>query len=146
MVTFENEQAMSLAARLRKLREDKGMSVEELAAKAKISKTYLWELERDTSGAKKPSADALLKIARALSTTLADVLSLELVMTPEGPKELPPSLSEFRKRMELQKTPVPEEELSDLVRMKFRGGQPQTADGWQQLYLLLSNSVRGRKA
>ena len=118
--------------------------MEEVAARAKISKTYLWELERDTEGAKKPSADVLLRIANALSTTLAEILSLEMVQTPDGPVELPPSLREFRDRMEQQNTLLSDEDLRDLALIKFRGGQPQTADEWHQLYLFLNSTVRRR--
>lgn len=134
---------MSLASRIRKLREDKELTLDDLAAKAKISKTYLWELEQDK--AKKPSADVLMKIATALSTTLADLLSLETVRIEEASVELQPSLKEFQDRMAAQKTPLTQEDLRDLAVMKFRGGQPQTADAWHQLYLLLVNSSRRRK-
>ena len=133
---------MSLAKRIRKLREDKELSLDELAEKAKISKTYLWELERDTEGTKKPSADVLLRIANCLSTTLADLLSLDTVTIQHAAVELPPSLKEFQNRMSAQKTPLTDEDLRDLAVMKFRGGQPQTADQWHQLYLLLVNSIR----
>lgn len=136
---------MSLADRIRKLRENKDLSLDELAAKAKISKTYLWELERDTEGNKKPSADVLLRIANGLSTTLADLLSLETVKIQEAAVELPPSLKEFQNRMAAQKTPLTEDDLRDLAVMKFRGGQPQTADQWHQLYQLLVNSIRKGK-
>lgn len=136
---------MSLADKIRKLREDKDLSLDELAAAAKISKTYLWELERDASGAKKPSADVLLRIATALSTTLADLLSLGTVKIEQAAVELPPSLKEFQNRMAVQNTPLTEEDLRDLAVMKFRGGQPQTADQWHQLYLLLVNSIRKGK-
>lgn len=137
---------MSLAARLRKLREDKDLSLEDVAKKAGISKTYLWELERDTSGAKKPSADVLIRIANALSTTLADLLSLATVHIQDQPIELPPSLREFQKRMAAQNAPLSEADLSDLASTKFRGGQPQNVDEWHQLYLLLSSSVRRRES
>ena len=137
---------MSLAARLRKLREDRGMSLDDVATKAKISKTYLWELERDTSGAKKPSADVLIRIANALSTTLADLLSLATVRVQDQPVELPPSLREFQQRMAAQNTPLSEEDLRDLASTKFRGGQPQTVDEWHQLYLFLANTVRRRES
>jgi transcriptional regulator with XRE-family HTH domain len=137
---------MSVAQRIRKLREDKELSLDELAARAKISKTYLWELERDTAGTKKPSADVLLRIAAALSITLADLLSLETVKIQQTAVELPPSLKEFEDRMAAQNTPLTEEDLRDLAVMKFRGGQPQTADEWHQLYLLLVNSLRRGKS
>jgi transcriptional regulator with XRE-family HTH domain len=137
---------MSLADRLRKLREGKDLSLDELAAKAKISKTYLWELERDTEGTKKPSADVLMRIASALSTTLADLLSLETVTIQQAAVELPPSLKDFQTRMAAQNTPLTPDDLRDLAVMKFRGGQPQTADEWHQLYLLLVSSTRRRKS
>lgn len=137
---------MSLAERIRKLREYKDLSLDELAARARISKTYLWELERDTAGTKKPSADVLLRIANALSTTLADLLSLATVTIHQEPVEIPPSLREFQSRMAAQNTPLSAEDLRDLAIMKFRGGQPQSADEWHQLYLLLVNSTRRGKS
>lgn len=126
---------------MRKLRNDRGLSLDEVAGKAKISKTYLWELERDASGSKKPSADVLLRIAQALSTTLAELLALPTVNAPEGPVELPQSLIEFRDRMGSKLTP---QDLQELAAMKFRGTQPQTADDWHQLYFALTNIIRRR--
>ncbi|MEI8376712.1 MAG: helix-turn-helix transcriptional regulator [Planctomycetota bacterium] len=138
--------SMSLAEKIRKLREAKGLSLDDLADKAGISKTYLWELERDAAGTKKPSADVLMRIATALSTTLADLLSLETVKIQETAVELSPSLKDFQRRMAAQSTPLTPEDLRDLAVMKFRGGQPQTADEWHQLYLLLVNSTRRKKS
>lgn len=146
MTTPNREMAMSLAKRLRKLRDEKELSLDDLAGKAGISKTYLWELERDTGGAKKPSADVLMRIATALSTTLADLLSLPTVQTQEGEVELPPGLKQLQERMAAQNAPLSDGDLRDLAQMKFRGGQPQTVDDWQQLYLLLSNTTRRRKS
>ena len=137
---------MSLATRLRQLRENNGMSLGDVAAKAGISKTYLWELERDTTDTKKPSADILMRIAKALSTTLADLLSLPTVQVQDQPVELSPALRDFQQRMAEQKMPLTPEDLRDLAAMKFRGGQPQTVDEWHQLYLLLVNSVRRRES
>ena len=137
---------MSLANKIRKLREGNDLSLDELAAKAGISKTYLWELERDAAGTKKPSADVLMRIATALSTTLADLLSLETVTIQQAEVELAPALKDFQNRMAAQNTPLTADDLRDLAVMKFRGGQPQTADEWHQLYLLLVNSTRRRKS
>lgn len=131
----------TLANRLRKLREEQKLSLDDVAAKAGISKTYLWELERDTAGTKKPSADVLLRIAKALSTTLAELLALATVQAPAGPVEIPPSLIEFRERMGDQLSP---QDLQELAAMKFRSTQPQTADEWHQLYFVLINNARRR--
>ena len=85
---------MALATRIRQLREAKGMSLDELASKAKISKTYLWELEKDEAGQKRPSAEILLRIATALSTTIADLMSLPSVRVQQAEVQIPPSLSQ----------------------------------------------------
>lgn len=136
---------MPIADRLRKLRQDKEMSLDDVAEKAAISKTYLWELERDVSGTKKPSADVLLRIANALSTTLADLLELPTVQIQNQQIELPPALRDFQKQMEDANTPLSADDLRDLASMKFRGGQPHTVNEWHQLYLLLANSIQRRK-
>jgi len=136
---------MSLAKRLRKLRESQGLSLDEAASRARISKTYLWELEKDTAGEKKPSADVLLRIATALSVTIADLLALPTVRIQES-AEPSASLREFRERMKQLGTPLTQHDLRDLALMKFRGGQPQTADEWHQLYLtLVRTAVRKRR-
>src|SRR5262245_55032605 len=125
---------MTLAKQITKLRTDNGLSLDELATKARISKTYLWELERDQKGEIKPSAEVLLRIADGLSTTLAALLNLPTVSVGVHQVELPPSLQQFRQRMEQQHAPLKDEDLRDLALMRFRGAQPQTADEWHQLY------------
>jgi hypothetical protein len=42
-------------------------------------------------------------------------------------------------------TPLSERDLRDLAAMKFRGGLPQTADEWHQLYLTLIASAARRR-
>lgn len=135
---------MSIAVRLRQFREARGLSLDELATKADLSKTYLWELERDLAAAKKPSADVLLRVAAALSVTIADLLDLPTVTAPAGTVEIPASLQAFRERMEKLGAPLADEDVRDLAMMKFRGGQPQTTDEWHQVYLAFSSSPRRR--
>jgi len=131
-----------LAENLRKFREKEGLSLDQVAKKADISKAYLWELERDTEGTKKPSAVVLMRIANALSTTLAGLLSLPSVQTADGPREIPATLAELRDRLKGQGNELSESDLKDLAMTRFRGSQPQTADEWQQLYLLMASNSR----
>ena len=57
----------SLGEKIRKHRQEKGYSLDDLAKLTESSKSYLWELEnRDT---RKPSAEKLTRIAQALSVT-----------------------------------------------------------------------------
>ena len=55
--------AITFGDRLRKLREELGLSLRKAAAKAEISPTYLSQLERDLS---KPSENVLSSLAVAL--------------------------------------------------------------------------------
>jgi transcriptional regulator with XRE-family HTH domain len=133
---------MSLAERIRKAREKAGMTLDHLAKAAGVSKTYVWELEQDTDGTKKPSAELLLKIANALSITLADLMGLPSVKADNRTVELNESLQEFAERMRKLKTPLTEIEIRDLATTRFRGGQPKTADDWHDLYRVLKRSVK----
>jgi transcriptional regulator with XRE-family HTH domain len=134
---------MSLAEQLRKIRESEGLSIDELATRADISKTYIWELEKDTEGEKKPSAAVLMQIAKALSVTIADLLELPTTQA-QAPTTLSPSLKEFQERMATLGTPLSDRDLRDLSLMRFRGGQPRNADGWHRLFLTL-DTITDRK-
>lgn len=134
---------MSLAKRIREERERAGLTLDELAAEAEISKTYLWELEHDTKGQKKPSADVLLRLAKALSVTIADLLSLPAVRVDETKIDLSPSLVAFRAWMKKIGERLTEDDLRDLATMRFRGGQPKTKEDWYDLYRTLRRTTGG---
>ena len=134
---------MSLAKRIREERERAGFTLDQLAEKADVSKTYLWELEKDAKGEKKPSADVLLRIAEALAITIADLLALPAVRVDETNVNLSPSLIEFRDWMKKIKEPLTEGDIRDLATMRFRGGQPKTKDDWYDLYRLMKRSTGG---
>lgn len=57
----------ALGQKLRELRKEKGLSLEELAAKAESSKSYLWELENKPTA--RPSAEKMNKIGAILGVT-----------------------------------------------------------------------------
>lgn len=136
------DQERSLAERLRKARADARLTLEQVAAAAGISKTYLWELEHDEEGVKKPSADVLLKIAEALKTTIADLLGLPAVQVNKTTIAVSRSLLEFRDWMSQIGQPLHEDEFNDLAGMRFRGGQPKTKDDWYDLYRTLKRTTR----
>lgn len=135
---------MSLAKRIREERERAGLTLDQLAEKAGVSKTYLWELENDPKGLKKPSADILLRIAEALSTTIADLLALPSVRVDDTNVNVSPSLVEFRDLMKRLGEPLTDRDVSELANMRFRGGQPKTKEDWHDLYRLLKRSMKGK--
>lgn len=53
--------------KLRKLRQEKKLSLDDLAIETHSSKSYLWELEK---GTKKPSAEKLSELAKYFGVTL----------------------------------------------------------------------------
>ncbi len=133
---------MSLAKRIREARKRADLTLEELSIAAGVSKTYLWELEQDDEGGKRPSADVLLKIANALKSSIAELLDLPTVQVDQTRVDISPSLVEFQKWMK-QKLgqPLDEQELRDLATMRFRGGQPTTKEAWYDLYLTLKRTT-----
>lgn len=132
---------MSLAKRLRQERTRVGLTLDQLAERAGISKTYLWELEQDKAGTKKPSADILLRLAQALSITIADLMGLPFVRVDDENVVIPPSLVEFRDMMTQMGQTLNDQDLRDLATMRFRGGQPRTKDAWYQLYVTLKHTT-----
>ena len=136
---------MSLAKRLKAFREQAGLSLDQLADRATMSKGYIWELEQDEEGKKKPSAEILMRLANALSVTLADLLALPTVQVKNEKLSLNRALRQFKERMETLGTPLKESELHELAAMSFRGGQPRTADEWHALYLTLDRITKRKK-
>lgn len=59
--------ALSLGQKIRVLRKEKGLTLEELAKQADSSKGYIWELENKEKG--RPSAAKIEQIAKALDVT-----------------------------------------------------------------------------
>ena len=57
-----------LGARIRYLRQQKNMTIEELALEAEINRNYLCDLER---GTRNPTVNILNKIAKSLDITLS---------------------------------------------------------------------------
>src|SRR5271157_1297164 len=70
--------ATSLGEKVRKLRRDKGYTLEKLAELTESSKSYVWELENKNPP--RPSADKLSSIAKALGTTSDYLLALDTEM------------------------------------------------------------------
>lgn len=60
---------MSLGSRLKELRIRAGESLQDVADAVSVSKTYIWQLERDEDT--NPSVDVLKKIANHFDTTVA---------------------------------------------------------------------------
>jgi transcriptional regulator with XRE-family HTH domain len=122
---------MTLGDRLKQRREEKGITAVELAGRAGISKGYLSELE--SGHAASPSGAILFRIARALGTTVADLLGEEIRPMRSA---TPAALREFAEEARL-----PEEDVRMLARIRFRGEQPRDKEDWRFLYESIRRSI-----
>ncbi len=77
--------ASKLAVKLREQRTAKGLSLEELARRADVSKSYVWELENREAA--KPSVEKLEALAKALDVEPAYFLDDELEGIPTDMKD-----------------------------------------------------------
>lgn len=100
----------TLGEKIRRLRQEKKMTLEALGQVADSSKSYIWELEnRDPP---RPSADKLQKIATALDVTVEYLLDSE---TTDDPSEEVFDKAFYRKYSKLdQETKARVREIVDI--------------------------------
>lgn len=119
--------------RIRKYREQRGLTLSGLAERADISKSYLWSLENEDTHAR-PSGESLYAIAEALGVTMSDLLGRKLLTTrPTG--SISKSLREFA-----EENDVPESDLHMLATIRFRGEVPKTKERWKYIYDAIRSS------
>ena len=124
----------TIGQRIKRYREDRGMSATQLAEKAKLSKSYISELESGET-TRGPSAEVLYRIAQALGVAMSDLLGRPIIVdTTKGQR--PESLVTFGKKYE-----VPEADLRMLERIVFRGDPPKTPERWSFIYQAIKNSA-----
>jgi transcriptional regulator with XRE-family HTH domain len=117
--------AKGFGERVKAFRQERGLSLSGLAAKATLSKSYISAIEGGE--APRPSGQTLYAIAEALGVTMSDLLGRRLLI--ETPTQLPPSLVEFAGQHGL-----PEADVRMLASINFRGDQPQTPQRWAHIY------------
>ena len=86
---------MTVGERVRELRKQAGLTLEQLATQAEASKSYVWDLENNRLP--KPSADKLTKIAEALGVTTDYLSGADKASSPEKALENAQDANFFRK-------------------------------------------------
>lgn len=122
-----NTKAPHVGRRIRRFREERGMSLSQLAQEAGLAKSYLWSLENESSAAR-PSGEKLYEIARVLGVTMSDLLGRE-VLLKERDIKVPAALREFA-----DEEGLPEADVRALAAIRFRGEQPKTKERWRFIY------------
>lgn len=126
----------SVGKRLRYIRDQKGLTLDQLAEKAGISKSFLWAVEQGRSGI---SGEKLLQVANALGA------SLEFLLRGEEPPEdfrravveIPWELSEAAEELSLsyrQTVALLDIHHSIIARRSSTPRLPMTKEEWLQLF------------
>ena len=89
--------AQSFGEKIRTLRKDRGLTLDQLAEKTESSKSYIWELENKNPP--RPSAEKIAKIAGVLGVT-----SDYLMDDKDQNKESAEDLAFFRKYRDIDPT------------------------------------------
>ncbi|GAB3769482.1 transcriptional regulator with XRE-family HTH domain [Nocardioides ginsengisegetis] len=120
-----------IGRRINTLRNDKDLSLGELASQAGVSKSYLSTVEKGSGS--RPGAAVLHKIADALGITLADLVGREINAEPHT---IPDELREFAIEKKLH-----QRDIDMLAGIAFRGQAPKTKERWAYIYNAISMSA-----
>lgn len=123
--------AKAIGRRIKRYREDKSMTAAQLAERAGISRSYVSELENGKGDHKRPSAQVMYKIGKALGISMSELLGQPLIT--ESPTRPSPSLQQFARDHK-----IPDADVEMLASIRFRGDAPQTAERWEFIY----NAIR----
>lgn len=123
----------TIGDQLRKRRMEMDLTLTELANRAEVSKGYLSALERNQTPGK-PSGETIYKLAKALGTTMSDLMGKKILATPST--DVPASLQQFANANGLSQP-----DIQMLAAINFRGQQPHNADGWAFIWRAVRASV-----
>lgn len=125
----------TIGQRIRRFREDAGLSASELAEKTGIAKSYLSALENSEDDEKRrPGANTLYAIAKELGVAMSDLLGKPILI--QNRHERPESLESFARDQGL-----PEADIEMLAGIRFRGEEPKTPERWKFIYQAIKNSA-----
>ena len=83
--------ASAFGARLRRLREAKKLTLQQVADEVGCTKAYIWELEMKDG--QRPSAERVQALARVLGVTMEDIMGEPIEQVPQASPEDVPSFA-----------------------------------------------------
>lgn len=117
----------TVGRRIREYREEQGIGLADLARRAGISRSYLYQIE---SGDSSPTAGVLRSIATKLGVTVSHLVDEDYTFpTPE-------SLQEFADQDNIKPRDV-----KMLAQIKYRGRQPDTPEEWRLLWRVIKATI-----
>ena len=119
----ENIPHTPIGPRIRRLREERGWSLTELAERAGISRSYLYQIER---GESTPTQEKIDQLAKALGALPSELFG-------EAPSiDIPDSLHAFAEQAGLGSA-----EVHMLAQIQYRGRRPNTQEEWRAIYSVI---------
>ena len=125
------EELGQIAARLRRAREKKNVTLAELAAATGISKSTLSRLE---SGQRKPNLELLLPIVAALAVPFEEIVSPPRVQDPRVPQK--PTRADGRTLTPLSQHQGEPQAFKIVIPATDRVPSPRTHTGYEWIYVL----------
>ena len=128
---------MEIGDNIKKYRELRSLTLPDLAARAGVSKAFLWEIESGNS--KRPGAETLYKISEELGVTIAHLMG----KAPEADgnawiePEINDGLRAFINERKRQGQALEAEEVEPLSFVQLKGGRPRTKEQWSVVYGVL---------
>jgi len=127
---MKNEkESKQLGGNIKAFRAKQGLSQEELAKKADISRTHLSDIE---TGRRNPTFGIIERIADVLGVRLDELVGEDV----ELDVNVTESLEKFAKQRDL-----PTKDVEMLANIKYRGKRPQTVNEWKTLYRFIKASL-----
>jgi transcriptional regulator with XRE-family HTH domain len=124
----------TVGERIRELRAERRLTLEQLAARCGISKGFLSDVENDKRGL---SRDSLLRVAQALGASVDYILRGDEPETPfSAPVVIPHELAAFAEQEGLSYAKTVEllaAHNSVVARRSKEGTQTLSVDGWRRL-------------
>jgi transcriptional regulator with XRE-family HTH domain len=123
--------ATTVGERIRRLLQERGMTLGDLHRRSGVAKGYLSELvNEDQDSRRKPSAETLYAIGTALGASVADLLGK--TRPTEEMSSWPPGLAEY-----VTAGNVPPEEARMLAGISARGRTPRTPEDWKAVHRMI---------
>ena len=129
--------SLSIGQRVKNRRLELHLTLPDLADKAKISKSVLFQLE---------NSETLNKVAKALGVTIAMLLDKPGIKAKRViPDHVDQCLKQMIASLKKERTAVNQAAIDALYVLQEREGAPKTEDDWRWLYDTISLKLNQRK-
>jgi transcriptional regulator with XRE-family HTH domain len=124
---------MGFGQKVREIRKQRGLSLNDLERMTGVNKGYLSQLENEHQ--RNPSVHIAKRIAEALGLGLDELLDEEprAAGWPGNDEPLPPALARYVADREKQGRPLAPRTIEDLRRIQYRGEYPQQPEQYEIL-------------